>query len=227
MTSTELSFDALQDAVENMPDDSLTASRRAALEHLRDHGLPTTRHEDWKYTDLSKVIDIGNRSLGRESGYAPSAQLDGLIKRISASIAADWLVISDGRIDDESIGSVDCSGVTISRLAESASEIDFTAPLSDLNTALLHDGLRIQVATGTELSRPIGFLVIGCIIAAVIAFAGFGRDLHRTWRGDRALNRLREKNATLESSESVMGKDLALCVALFGIGFLAGDTQHR
>ena len=160
MTSAALSFDALQEAVGKLPDDNLAASRRAALEHLRNHGLPTTRHEDWKYTDLSKVIDIGNRSLGHESGHAPSAELDGLIKRISASIAADWLVISDGRIDDKSIGSFDCSGVTVSRLSESDSEVDFTAPLSDLNTALLRDGLRIQVATDTELSRPIGFLVI-------------------------------------------------------------------
>ncbi|HZP12611.1 MAG TPA: Fe-S cluster assembly protein SufD [Nevskiaceae bacterium] len=40
-------------AIEKLP--ALPAGRRAALDALRSHGLPTTSEEDWKYTDLSKL----------------------------------------------------------------------------------------------------------------------------------------------------------------------------
>ena len=56
-----LSIEGVRDAVRQMPEDALTPVREAALAHLDEHGLPTVRDEDWKYTDLSPAIDISNR----------------------------------------------------------------------------------------------------------------------------------------------------------------------
>ena len=93
MKSAALSLDALQAAVDHLPDSALMSSRRAALAHLREHGLPTTRDEDWKYTDLSAVVDISNRSLTNVGSRAPSADAEALIASIHAAIDADWLVV--------------------------------------------------------------------------------------------------------------------------------------
>jgi len=63
MKMAPLSLDALQEAVQQLPENALATSRRAAFEHLRKHGLPTIRDEDWKYSDLAPVVDISNRWL--------------------------------------------------------------------------------------------------------------------------------------------------------------------
>lgn len=166
MKSPVLSFDALQAVVEKFPDDGLAVSRRAALERLRKSGLPTTRHEDWKYTDLAKVVDIGNRWLEEKEHQPPSKEIDGTIDTICGSIDADWLIVLGGQIHERSFSNFSRSGVNIARLTESDDDVLFNAPLSDLNTALLQDGLRIKVGAEADLSRPIGVLVIDDAVAA-------------------------------------------------------------
>ena len=160
MTSPGLSLDAVAEAIGRFPDDGLDASRRAALEHLREHGLPTTRNEDWKYTDLSPAADIGNQSLNRADGQARSELVDTTIDDIRESIDADWLVICDGRLDDADRSRLDATGVKVTQLSESAGEADLSAPLSVLNSALLHDGWRIHVSSDADLSKPVGILII-------------------------------------------------------------------
>jgi Fe-S cluster assembly protein SufD len=156
-------MDVLQDAVERMPDDALSASRIAALEHLRKHGLPTTRHEDWKYTDLAQVIDVGNRWLSSNRDSSVSVNARALIDEVRGAIDANWLVIADGQLDaqlfDEFMRACE-AGVSVARLSELARPISFDAPLSDLNAALLQDGLSINVAKNAALEKPSGILFV-------------------------------------------------------------------
>ncbi len=159
MSKATLALEALQGAVDRLPDDALASSRRAALAHLRERGLPTTRHEDWKYTDLAPVIDISNRALQRAAEAEPAPELDELIGQIRSAIDADWLLIRNGIIDEQSIREFNHAGISLSRRSESGAEADFTTPLSDLNAALLHDGLQIRVAAGAESARPVGILL--------------------------------------------------------------------
>jgi Fe-S cluster assembly protein SufD len=49
-------LDNVAAALQKLP--TLPAGRRAALEALRSHGLPTTDEEDWKYTDLSALKEL-------------------------------------------------------------------------------------------------------------------------------------------------------------------------
>jgi Fe-S cluster assembly protein SufD len=160
MKSAALSLDALQAAVDQLPDSALMSSRRAALEHLRKHGLPTTRDEDWKYTDLSAVVDISNRSFGNTDSTSPSADAQALIATIHDAIAAEWLVIFNGRLDSQSLARFDQDGIRVSRLSDSAEEISFDAPLSDLNLALLQDGIRLHITKDTVAEQPIGILIL-------------------------------------------------------------------
>jgi len=83
----------------------------------------------------------------------------------------------------------------------------------------------IQLLIGIARKEPVGFLAISCLFAVGVA-AVFGERLHRTVRGDRALARLRDEQRPLESGkdgggQSLLGTDLALAVALFGVAILA------
>ena len=63
MTALALPGKALASAVLELPDNSLADNRKAALARFLDRGFPTTRLEDWKYTDLSSVAEISQRWL--------------------------------------------------------------------------------------------------------------------------------------------------------------------
>jgi Fe-S cluster assembly protein SufD len=154
MKSPALEFDALAAAVNALPEDALSAARQSALQQLRKSGMPGVREEDWKYTDVSALVDItnawltGGASLPREAA-APQPP---------ASIDADWITIANGQVDDSLIGQLP-DGVTVSRLSAAGSELASLGRLGDFNTALLHDGLKICVNEGASLKRPIGLFI--------------------------------------------------------------------
>ena len=112
--------------------------------------LPTTRDENWKYTDLSRARDITSRWL--DAGCeAAAAEFADDIERITASIDATWFVIANGVLQLPE----PAAGVTAKRLP-SAPAAD--GALAELNAALLVDGLRIGV--DGQLDKPIGLLFI-------------------------------------------------------------------
>ncbi len=156
MKPVGLSIEKLRDAVTRLPDDSLAATRAAALANLDENGLPTLKHEDWKYTDLSSAIDISNRWLSQGAETASTDALGESIASITASIDANWLLIANGIIDTSLFG--EASGIEIERFSDSAAPFVMDKPLADLNAALLNDGLRIQIHAATE--KPLAILVI-------------------------------------------------------------------
>ena len=159
MSALALPDKALASAVRALPDNSLAANRKAALARFLDRGFPTTRLEDWKYTDLSAVADISQRWL--ENGAPPpsAAALQARIAELRAAIDVDWIVISNGVIlERDALPAVDgCAVATFSDIAHAPG---FDHPLADLNAALLQDGLHIRVAAGSSRERPVGLLIV-------------------------------------------------------------------
>jgi Fe-S cluster assembly protein SufD len=122
--------------------------------------LPTKRHEDWKYTDLSPIVDIGNQWLDRGAHVASTSDVSAAGKQIQEQIEADWLVIANGVINDQSLAAMNQPGISVSRLDDSNDELERSTPLTDLNAALVHGSLRIKVSADTEIEKPIGILII-------------------------------------------------------------------
>lgn len=125
---------------------------RLPTDKLRDivGRLPTTRDEDWKYTDLSRARDITSRWLDA-GGETVAAGIAGDISRITASIDATWFVIANGELQLPG----DAPGVSAERL-DAAPDAD--GALAELNTALLLDGLRVRIEGTPE--KPVGLLLI-------------------------------------------------------------------
>jgi Fe-S cluster assembly protein SufD len=143
----------------------LRAQGRARFAEL---GFPTTRDEEWKYTD---VTPIANLSLAAQPG------LNGSGINLESFLFGDVhrLVFIDGRFSAEQseIGELP-AGVVVGSLAASiannhqavqahlgryatyTNDDAFTA----LNTAFLHDGAFIFVPNGVALERPVEVLWI-------------------------------------------------------------------
>jgi len=166
MKQAALSIDNLREAVSRLPDNGLTATRKAALASISKHGLPSVRDENFKYTDLRPAIDISNRWLtGGAKESVADVQRDS-IEAICSSIDANWLVIANGHID---LASLDASAdIEVERFSETTAPEPVSRPhvnrplvdhsLADLNAALLQDGLRVHIHGATE--KPLGILVI-------------------------------------------------------------------
>lgn len=156
MKQVALSINELREAVLRLPDDALMATRKAALANLDEHGLPTVRDEDWKYTNLGTAIDISNRWLALGATTAETSLLEKSIETIMASIDANWLIIANGIVDLTHFTAT--RGIEVERFSESAAPIVMDRPLADLNAALLRDGLRVHLNAATE--KPLGLIVI-------------------------------------------------------------------
>lgn len=157
MKPATLNYDELRNVVRQLPDNGLAPAREAALAHLGEHGLPTLRDEDWKYTDLAPLVNVSNRWLSA-GGHQEVAEFHSdAVDAITKSIDANWLLIVNGCIDAQASTNAKIDGLEISRTSEAPSPFAVSEPLSDLNAALLHDGLRIRV-TG-QLDKPVGILL--------------------------------------------------------------------
>jgi Fe-S cluster assembly protein SufD len=153
--------DLLRTAVEALPDDALASARRDAAARFATSGFPTTRLEDWKYTNLADAAELSNEWLATlaERGRPTLPEFDAaVVKTITGAIDAHWLVVRDGVIE-EIPGDID--GLRIEHLSNAG---ELTANDSDglaaFNAALLLDGLRIETERGQVVDRPIGILYL-------------------------------------------------------------------
>lgn len=158
MTQAALSIEALEAAVRRIADGGITPARRAALERLKRTGLPTTRDEDWKYTDLAPIIDISNRwfAAADPAENAVPTIADSLASRIDAS----WFVIANGSVAPDAAKNAESAGIKLTQIDEIAAPAPTGAALSDLNAVLLQNGLQIAVPADARLTKPLGFLCI-------------------------------------------------------------------
>jgi Fe-S cluster assembly protein SufD len=164
MSGTGLQQDLLEAAVTALPPDELSAVRAAAVASFAANGFPTTKHEDWKYTNLSTAAALSNTWLQDEMAVSKVTPV-AVDTEILQQIDAYWISIENGIIDPASLRKLDSlakQGITISRLADGVDDglITLDDPMSAFNAALLQDGLRIKVDSGTTLDKPVGLLLI-------------------------------------------------------------------
>lgn len=167
MNSAALNQDWFEAAVAALPADNLAPVRSRAAALFSNEGFPTTKDENWKYTNISAAAAASNDWL---SEFRPSATIDdsarhnqAALEQISAGIDADWLVMRNGVVDAKQLRRLKLQdGLTVSTLADSRQlpEIAIDTALSAFNAALLEDGIHIQVDADLQVERPLGILLI-------------------------------------------------------------------
>lgn len=159
MSRAELETGLLRAASERLPDDGLRAVRQRALVALSEFSLPTTRDENWKYTNLAPAIALSNDWLARlADGTAPRAAAG---SPELPAIDAHLLVLADGLVDEvalQRVSEATDGALSITRLRDRAAAVSADDPMDAFNAALLQDGLHIGIAAGAELDRPLAIV---------------------------------------------------------------------
>jgi Fe-S cluster assembly protein SufD len=143
--------------------DFLVQARQQAMAHFRENGFPTTRVEDWKYTNLTPFL----RESYQPDGDGEPAALE---KELLASATIPGLdcyqvVLRNGRYQG-AMGAPLPAFLKIRRLSEARQDPTFRQyfgqqvevarhPFAALNTALHQDGLFIQIEAGAHLDKPL------------------------------------------------------------------------
>lgn len=141
----------------------LRTLRQQGLAELSRQGFPTTRHEDWKYTDVAPIISRPFAPAGAGTKVALHARVEQL------ALPGPRLVFVDGRLDSE-LSSLEglFPGVTVKPLRDALREDAEVLepilgrraraeahPFVALNLALLEEGAFIQVRAGAVAPSPV------------------------------------------------------------------------
>ncbi|HYG37777.1 MAG TPA: Fe-S cluster assembly protein SufD [Cytophagales bacterium] len=151
---------------------TLLEARQEALQALAKLDLPTTKHEEWKYTDITKALKK-NFDFNVQPGviqYSPS-QIDAL--KIPG-LEAYYLVFLNGKFD-KSLSSLpsDKENITVTTLSEGlknneklikehfAKHVDIQQDVfAAISTAFVEDSLFVKVADNVSVEKPLVFLLI-------------------------------------------------------------------
>ncbi len=157
----------------------LRALREEGLAQLERQGFPTTRHEDWKYTDVGPLVSrpfVPAQSVREEELKARVEQL---------ALPGPRLVFVDGRLAP-GLSSLEGlpEGVTVKPLREALREeaqaLELVLgrraraeahPFIALNAALLEEGVFMRVRAGAVAPAPVQllFLTSGAASTSVLA----------------------------------------------------------
>jgi Fe-S cluster assembly protein SufD len=175
-TLTKLEHDALLDLADRadarsaVGPDWLDALRDRALARFRELGLPTTRHEDWRFTSLKPLQAL---SFSRPPDEAPDVAADQVARFDFAGLDAPRAVFIDGRFSSAHSDLANLpDGVRVLTLAEAlaASEENVGAHLARLpeadpgdaftalNTAMLDEAMVVFIDDGAAVDRPLHIL---------------------------------------------------------------------
>jgi Fe-S cluster assembly protein SufD len=141
----------------------LRAARQAALERFQAAGFPTTREEDWRFTNVAPIARATLRPAPeRKPGRVSAPDIAALT---FGEAGGHRVVFVDGRYAPELSSPGRAEGVEIKSLREvverephSVQELlgrAASAPFTALNTALFADGAFVRVPSGVTVTAPI------------------------------------------------------------------------
>jgi Fe-S cluster assembly protein SufD len=145
--------------------------RHSAIERFSELGFPTTRHEDWKYTNVDPITGL-DFSLPEPSGVEVAA--NDLLSLTFAAGAENRLVFIDGLYSGKHSATKNLPpGMCVQSLAELLSQDNgLLAPwlaryagfhdrsFVALNTAFMEDGGVVFVPSGCRLEEPVHIVFV-------------------------------------------------------------------
>lgn len=141
------------------------AERRRAFDRFLAAGFPSTRSEDWRYTDLKPIRD-------REFEFAPPAPAAATLERVRARLAESGLCTSgepcavfvDGHHVSALSATAAAAGLAIEPLRPPAPAVAEPArahPLAALNAAFARGAVSIRVPEGGSPEAPLHLVFVG------------------------------------------------------------------
>lgn len=147
--------------------------RQEAFEYFTENGFPTTKNEEWKYTDVREVVS-GKWLVVSGKETATGAEIEHLKSEILDEIEiGNRVVFVDGIFNRELTTLPDLpKGARVLSFSEAFEDKTFEANLSKsvdydfngftaLNTAFTDEGVFINVPKNTKIENPIHIVFIG------------------------------------------------------------------
>ncbi len=136
--------------LEAMPSDSLFAIREEAASFLHEKGIPSKRHEDWKYTNIKRLFDHG---LTIASGEGQETRDEGIVPAPTVQFSNSSVNRNFPTID----------GVTFNLFSDASELNKFIGKggihnkqeLAALNTTLFTDALVIHVEKNAQPTQSL------------------------------------------------------------------------
>ncbi len=168
-------FEELAEKVsENIDTDKFSLAKKTALEAIENNAFPTTRNEEWKFTDIKPIIS-NKFELQSESSFLNSdLDLNELNYYLNSNKDLDShvLVFINGyfsekhsdiketkdKISIKSLSNTETSSSTFDKFLDkfpSTSGKDSVSIFSDINAAFATDGYVIELAANQELEFPV------------------------------------------------------------------------
>lgn len=134
--------------------------RQTGLAIHREHGVPTPKNEEWKYTPLRPLttLELGKPEPGPAVFSSP----------LPWDASANRALLVNGRLDRNQLDVAKTNGLTVKSLRDAVTENEDLVrqhlgliakqeshTFAALNTALFEDGLFLHFARGTVVERPI------------------------------------------------------------------------
>ena len=152
----------------------LSALQDRAFDAFEKTGFPTTRDEDWKYTNLSKLTAAGGTLLATMPQATNVVVIESQLQRLPVSADDYLLVFANDRFESSLSRIPDTdSGVCITTLTQDASgdQDRLASWLGDdseqnirsftaLNTAFARDGLMIDIAADRQIEKSLHVVFI-------------------------------------------------------------------
>jgi Fe-S cluster assembly protein SufD len=143
----------------------LEARRREAIERFAALGLPTTRDEEYRFTNVAPITSTDFARAGDSTVERPS-----IVEHLYGHAVATELVFVNGRFAPSlsTVGAL-AGGAVAARLAdhldtpgaESLGAVAGTdAAFTALNTALFEDGAVVRVPKGVVIEKPINIVFV-------------------------------------------------------------------
>lgn len=142
--------------------------RSRAVERANELTVPTTRDEDWRFTDLSALYRVPFHPATGSATADPA-----LIERHAVAEAEVRLVFIDGRYAPGLSTPKAGDGLSVSNLAEMPAALDSIAKshlgklapvetdsFTAVNTAFLRDGAVVHVARNRAVEKPVHLLFV-------------------------------------------------------------------
>lgn len=154
----------------------LRSLRAESMALFEAQGIPTTRMEEWRYTNLDALgrIDFETGGEAQAASFAPAAVRQAA-ERASAGDTAARLVFVDGHLAEElsSFSGVAVQALAVLRQRDPGALEGRLGRLAEpkrhafaaLNTAFLDDGAVVRVADGEYISRPIHLVFLASPLA--------------------------------------------------------------
>lgn len=161
----------LQSSLAGGPD-ALRSLRAEGLANFRELGFPTTKQEEWIYTNVAPIARMQFRLADRRS---PLIDRSAIEPWTLAEEAAIELVFIDGHYSDSLSRTFVPSAVTARSLGAMLTErTELVAPhlaardgaFTALNAAFLNDGAYISIPEGKVIERPVHLLFVSTAHAA-------------------------------------------------------------